>query len=90
MIIAQKKSSFSLAAFLLLILGVMCTIALLAKSKAEVFLENPILFSFIGVMLTSVFYMLPIYNLVLRTEIIVDKSILIVKNYPFISEKYMH
>jgi hypothetical protein len=87
MIIAQKKSLFSLAAFLLLMFGVMATILVLAKGNATAFLENPVLFTFLGIAFISVFYILPIYNLILKTDIIIDKRELIIKNYPFINQK---
>lgn len=65
----------------------MGTIYLIANTKPEVVPEHPVLVALGLIILIVVFYLLPVWALITKTEIIVDKRILTVKSYPPIRQK---
>ncbi len=87
MIVVQKKSSYSLTAFLVLMGGVLGTIYLIANAKPRAVFEHPVLVALGLIVFIGVFYVLPIYTLITKTEIIVDKRVLTVKSYPPIKQR---
>lgn len=88
MIIAKKKPSSILFAYIALMLGLVVSIFLFANAKPKILLEKPVIFSFISILLVSVFYVLPIYGIIAKREITIDNWVLNVKGSPLRGKKY--